>query len=178
MHYTNEKSLKQLGFTLFELMTVLAIVAIMAAIAIPSYKAYFIKNSESEVKAKMLKVALQAKRYRAKNLNYLGFQPESGYVDSAKKEICVPTNSNCKYKLNITDKDEKSLTNTSSGAQGANGNSWFMFAKPEVASLKSDKTKKFILRSDGTSCAINGTDTDYLTFTYKTSCDNKDSWEE
>lgn len=47
MHRTNR------GFTLIELMIVVAIIAILAAIALPAYNAYRIKSAESACLAEM-----------------------------------------------------------------------------------------------------------------------------
>lgn len=64
-----------LGFTLIELMVTVAMIAILAAIAIPSYQYYVIKNAESNAKAQMKTLALELEKWRATNLSYRGFYP-------------------------------------------------------------------------------------------------------
>ena len=46
----------QQGFTLIELMIVVAIVAILAAVAIPSYQQYVVKSNRSAAQSHLLSV--------------------------------------------------------------------------------------------------------------------------
>lgn len=66
-----------LGFTLIELMVTVAMIAILAAIAIPSYQYYVIKNAESNAKAQMKTLAIELEKWRATNLSYRGFYPST-----------------------------------------------------------------------------------------------------
>lgn len=59
------------GFTLIELMIVVAIIAILAAIAYPSYTQYKQKVSRAEVKAEMMIIAGDLQKYKAVKGGYL-----------------------------------------------------------------------------------------------------------
>jgi type IV pilus assembly protein PilE len=58
------------GFTLVEVMIVMAIVAILAAVAIPSYSAYVQRGHRSDAKALVLQVAQWQERFRTQNNAY------------------------------------------------------------------------------------------------------------
>lgn len=61
------------GFTLIELMIVVAVVAILAAIAVPSYQEQVRKSRRAQAKADMVEYAQMAERYFTVNNSYAGF---------------------------------------------------------------------------------------------------------
>jgi type IV pilus assembly protein PilE len=61
------------GFTLIELMVVVAIVAILAAIALPSYNDSVRKSRRGQVKADIAELAQRAERWHTINNTYEGF---------------------------------------------------------------------------------------------------------
>lgn len=63
--------MKTKGFTLIELMIVVAIIGILAAIAYPSYLEYVRKTHRQEVKAELIDIAKKIQRYKVANFTYL-----------------------------------------------------------------------------------------------------------
>ena len=61
------------GFTLIELMVVVAVVAILVAIAYPSYHDAVRKGHRGQAKADLVDLAQRAERYRTVNGSYGGF---------------------------------------------------------------------------------------------------------
>ena len=74
----------QRGFTLIELMIVVAIIGILAAIAIPNFTRFQAKSKQSEVKTNLKAIFTAAKSYFAERDNYgstfnnIGFASEPG----------------------------------------------------------------------------------------------------
>lgn len=178
----------QKGFTLIELMAAVAILAILAAIAIPSYKRYIIKNAEDEVKAQMGQLELQLASWRASALTYRGFVPINGtnangnltYGYSQGRSINIPLGSTAetrRYQIEIVDGGVGGAALNANNTFTA-GRSWIMIATPN-SDLVRGGAKKIAMTSSGVRCQTK-TQTDIGVVAMQQNpveaCNNKESW--
>ncbi len=96
------------GFTLIELMIVVAIVGILASVAFPSYVESVRKSNRADAKSTMLQVASQEERYYTENNVYgtvtaIGNAASPVRSSSGKHNITVATaNVNATYIITAT----------------------------------------------------------------------------
>lgn len=60
------------GFTLMELMIVVAIIGVLAAVAFPAYQQYTIRSNRADVQSEMIQIAQRIENYKVTRGTYTG----------------------------------------------------------------------------------------------------------
>lgn len=106
------------GFTLIELMIVVAVIAVLSAIAYPSYMEYVMRSRRADAQSLLNEAAARQERWRAQNGSYI-----TGSADADIAKLKLPYGAQSEhgyYTLGIAaDASGYLLTATRAGAQVA-----------------------------------------------------------
>lgn len=117
-HVTHRSRVWQSGFTLVEVMIVVAIVAILASIALPSYQEHVRRGHRAAAQTEMMDIASRQQQYFLANRQY-ATKLELGYALPADVEARYTDNI---VPNNVATPPSFTITFTAIGAQVADGN--------------------------------------------------------
>lgn len=112
---------KYKGFSLIELMIVVAIIGVIAAIAFPSYTSYIKRVNRSDVQSEMMNIAQKLESQKMANFKY----PISATITSIYGGSIYPKSGTALYNLAFTTLNENTwvltATPTTTGSQNGDG---------------------------------------------------------
>ena len=93
------------GFTLIELMIVVAIIAILAVLAYPSYTDYLRKTKRAEAQAELLNLASKMQRYKVANFTFLKVDGDPITLEdiAENSDLKLPRSGAALYQVELTD---------------------------------------------------------------------------
>lgn len=115
---TKSASVRLSGFTLLELMIVVAIVAILMAIAIPSYQKYILRGHRTDATRALQDLASREENYYFSNSTYPASFNSLGATNTTLSGfylITIPASSATNYKITATPLNNQ-LKDTTCGA--------------------------------------------------------------
>ena len=121
---------KQKGFTLVEVMIVVAIIGVLAAIAYPSYQRYVIKTKRTDMMVEMQNIAAQIESRKLAQGSYSDIKLTSIFSSTPNSdgEVSFPATGTALYTVTVTPNDKTTLNN----------GQWTITAEPQSGQMASD----------------------------------------
>ncbi|MEN8320826.1 type IV pilin protein [Acinetobacter junii] len=143
------------GFTLVELMVVIAIIGILAGIAYPSYVNYKIRVDRADTQVEMMEISHSLAKFKMANNTYAGRTAQNIYGAAT-----IPRTQPL-YDITLTDLNGLALTDAS-----ANVRTWLLKATPKSGTRQygngviclNDQGQKFWSKG-ATTCSLSATST-------------------
>jgi len=96
-----KNSSRESGFTLIELMVVVAVVGILVGIAFPSYQSYIARGKRAEARAEVLKAEGWLERYFTENNRYSDTPTSTANAAFSSRFGVVPATGATNYNLSL-----------------------------------------------------------------------------
>ena len=134
--------MKKYGFTLIELMIVVAVIAVLVAVSYPSYQEYVRKTKRIDAQSEMIEIARKLSNFKATNYSYRG-----GNLASLNISTYLPSTGQALYSLEITPVQNGIIT----------GETWTMTATPIGGQLQQGNGH-LVVNSRGERCWTKASD--------------------
>lgn len=140
------QQIKQVGFTLMELMITVAIIAILASIAYPAYQDSVTRARRADAKAALLSLQQAQEKFRANCIEYA-----DNIVSAGNRECDTDTDT---YSLEFSSTSPDDFYNLSISA--ANSTSYTITATAKGAQAGDSECKIFSIDQDGNKSSKDG----------------------
>lgn len=140
--------LQQRGFSLVELIVVMAIIGVLAAIAIPAYSQYLLKSTRSAAQSFITGLTSREEQVLLDNRAYL--YPTTNALVASQLNVSVPTEVSTYYTVSVT---QQTVDATTGALTNSTGTVYVVIATP-IAGGRMASDGVLLVSSGGTKCRV------------------------